>query len=283
MEPIPILEQTAQTPFWTIWTHGRQICHPHEKYYWNNLERGPHNNVTLQYNLQGSCIYVEQDRQLTVNQGQAFLFSYMEDSHYYLPNQRDSSYECLWINLKGAGLREHWQYLRQQFGSIVTLSQQSTIHRKIHQVIELSSPKRNTDTLEMATHIYRLVMQLTDEMRVRWQKTKPPVDQAIEQILQHPTGTWSLKSVAANFDISREHLTRCFIKKVGISPGRYLTEQKFQRAVTLLGETNLPIQQIAEQSGIGTAHTLIRQIQTAYGMTPSRYRQKHQESQNTKR
>ncbi|MBL4702227.1 helix-turn-helix transcriptional regulator [bacterium AH-315-I18] len=281
MEPIPILEQTALTPFWSIWTHGRQICPPHEKYYWNNLERGPHDNVTLQYNLRGSCKYVERGHQFTVNQGQAFLFSYMEDSHYYLPDQRDSTYECLWLNLKGAGLREHWQYLRQQFGSIVTITQQSSIHRRIKQIIELSSPRLNTDPLEMATNIYGLVMMMTDEMRVRWQKTEPPVDQAIEQILQHPTGTWSLKSVAANFDISREHLTRRFIKKVGISPGRYLTQQKFQRAVTLLTETNLPIQQVAEQAGIGTAHTLIRQIQTAYGMTPTRYRQKYRKNQNT--
>lgn len=274
MAQLPILEQSAEPPFWSVWSYGWDVKMPNEPYDWSNHNRGPHHSVCIQYNVRSSINYIERGHQFTVSQGQAFLFSYMEDTRYYLNPDRDEPYECLWLNLRGAGLREHWHFLRQQFGSIITLSEKSPTLRSLKQIHEMAAPRLNTSQLDMATAVYRLVMQIADDLRARWQKTEPPVDQAIDQLLQHPTGTWSLKSVAARFDVSREHLTRRFVEKMGISPGQYLIQQKLQRALILLRETTLPIAQVAEQSGFGTSHTLIRQMQTTHGMSPTQYRQK---------
>lgn len=276
MPLLPIIEPSSQPPFWSVWSYGAQAYQTHEKYNWSNANRGPHDNVCIQYNVRGSCNYVERGQHFTVAQGQAFIFSYFEDTSYYLDDDRDEVYECLWMNLRGAGLREHWHYLRQQFGSIITIDEKSSTMRSLRQIHDMAAPRLNTSQLDMATAVYRLVMQIADDLRARWKKTEPPVDQAIEQLIQHPTGTWSLKSVAARFDVSREHLTRRFMDKMGISPGQYLSQQKLQRAIILLRETNLPISQIAEQSGFGTSHTLIRQMQMTHGMSPTQFRQKQQ-------
>ena len=277
MAQLPIIEPTHKPPFWTVWSYGHSTYMPHDRYYWSNKDRGPHECVTFQYNLRGSCEYVERGQQFTVQQGQGFLFSYIEDTAYFLPEGRTEPYECIWLNLHGAGLREHWQYLRSQFGSIFTVPEKSSLIRSVHQLRELSQPRQNTDPLDMATAVHRLVIQITDGLRSRWQKTEPPVDQAIEQILQHPSSVMSMKSVAARYEVSREHLTRRFTEKTGIGPGQYLAQQKIIRALTLLRETTLPIGQVAEQSGFGTAHTLIRQIQTTQKMSPTQYRQQQQE------
>lgn len=276
MPLLPVLEPSSIPPFWSVWSYGHDIRPSNEQYHWVNQNRGPHHCVSIQYNIRGSSVYVERGQKLIVKPQQAFIFSYMEDSSYYLQPGRDEIYECIWLNLSGAGLREHWHYLRQQFGSILTINPKSTTMRTFHQIFDMAAPKQHTDPYDMATAIHRLVMQIADDMRARWQKTESPVDQAIDQLLQHPTGTWSLKSVAARFDVSREHLTRRFVDKIGISPGQYLIQQKLQRALILLKETNLPITQVAEQSGFGTSHTLIRQMQTTHGMTPTQYRQSQQ-------
>ncbi|MFG0247339.1 MAG: helix-turn-helix domain-containing protein [Phycisphaeraceae bacterium JB051] len=274
MAQLPILEPSSEPPFWSVWSYGHDTKMPSEKYNWSNHDRGPHHCLCIQYNIRGSINYVERGQKFVVKQEQAFVFSYMEDTRYYLEPGRDEEYECIWLNLSGAGLREHWHYLRQQFGSILTIDPKSSTMRTFNQIYDMAAPKRNTDPYDMASAVNRLVMQIADDLRARWQKTEPPVDQAIEQLLQHPTGTLSLKSIAARFDVSREHLTRRFVDKMGISPGQYLIQQKLQRALILLKETNLPITQVAEQSGFGTSHTLIRQMQTTHGMSPTEYRQK---------
>lgn len=276
MPTLPIIEQSSEPPFWSVWSYGHDVRQPNDRYAWSNNNRGPHHCACIQYNIRGSIVYMQRGKRFVVKPGQAFVFSYMEDTRYFLEDGRDEIYECIWLNLGGAGLREHWHYLREQFGSILTIDPKSSTMRAFHQIYELAAPKLNTDPYDMAAAVYRLIMQIADDLRARWQKTEPPVDQAIEQLLQHPTGTWSLKSVAARFDVSREHLTRRFHEKMGISPGQYLIQQKLQRALMLLKETNLPIIQVAEQSGFGTSHTLIRQMQTTHGMSPTQYRQKQQ-------
>ncbi|MAX25126.1 MAG: hypothetical protein CMJ19_11545 [Phycisphaeraceae bacterium] len=273
MAQLAVHEPSSTPPFWSVWTYGHDVRTPNEHYHWRNHDRGPHHCVSIQYNIRGSSVYVERGQKFIVKPQQAFVFSYMEDSSYYLDPDRDEIYECIWLNLSGAGLREHWHYLRQQFGSILTIDPKSTTMRTIHQIYDMAAPKHNTDPYDMATAIYRLVMQIADDMRARWQKTESPVDQAIEQLLQHPTGTLSLKSIAARFDVSREHLTRRFVEKIGISPGQFLIQQKLQRALILLKETNLSVAQVADQSGFGTSHTLIRQMQTTHGMSPTEYRE----------
>ena len=276
MAQLPIIEPSSEPPFWSVWSYGWDTKMPNEHYDWSNHNRGPHQSVCIQYNVQGSINYIERGHHFTVTPGQAFIFSYLEDTRYYLSPERDELYECLWLNLHGAGLREHWHYLRQQFGSIITLDEKSPTLRSLKQIYEMAAPRLNTSQLVMATAVYRLVMQIADDLHARWQRTEPPVDQAIEQLIQYPTGTWSLKSVAARFGVSREHLTRRFNEKMGISPSQYLIQQKLQRALILLKETTLPITQVAEQSGFGTSHTLIRQMQTAQGMSPTEYRQSQQ-------
>lgn len=57
-----------------------------------------------------------------------------------------------------------------------------------------------------------------------------------------------------------------------MSPGEYLARIRLQHALSLLRETELPVKEIAWESGISCASYFCRLIQEKTGMTPTQYR-----------
>ncbi|MFI8518847.1 GlxA family transcriptional regulator [Streptomyces sp. NPDC085481] len=81
-----------------------------------------------------------------------------------------------------------------------------------------------------------------------------------------------LRDLAVRESMSVRTFTRRFREEVGVSPGQWLTRQRVERARHLLESTDLPVDQIAHDSGFGTAQSLRVHLQTAIGVTPTAYR-----------
>ncbi len=282
MTNLPILHQELPPVLWHAWPSGREIITRGGAYRFDNHHRLPGDLVFLQYNLRGRSWFIQGKRQYQIDPGQAFLCAYNEDSSYGCFDHDPDPCECCWINMRGAGLKEHWQHARTHFGSILSLkSASSPVLKTMRQLSELADPSKTYDPLEMASLTHRFVMQVVAHLQQRWAKTESPVSQAIDLILREPTQAWSLKSLASEFGCSREHLTRQFTDRVGVSPARYLNEQKIHRAIALLRETQLPLREIARQCGFGTVHTFIRQIQKNQGQSPTQLREQLRHTQST--
>ncbi|MFF1840903.1 GlxA family transcriptional regulator [Streptomyces sp. NPDC058232] len=81
-----------------------------------------------------------------------------------------------------------------------------------------------------------------------------------------------LRDMAQQQSMSVRTFTRRFREEVGISPGQWLTQQRVERARGLLEATDLSIDQVARESGFGTATSLRQHIQAALGVSPTLYR-----------
>lgn len=67
-------------------------------------------------------------------------------------------------------------------------------------------------------------------------------------------------------------LTRRFTAELGLPPLQWLTAERVRRARQLLEETDLSIEQVAQQSGLGTAANLRLHFARQTGTTPTAYR-----------
>ncbi|MER7514936.1 helix-turn-helix domain-containing protein [Streptomyces sp. NPDC126499] len=81
-----------------------------------------------------------------------------------------------------------------------------------------------------------------------------------------------LRDLAVRESMSVRTFTRRFRDEVGVSPGQWLTQQRVERARHLLETTDLPVDQVAHDSGFGTAQSLRVHLQSAIGVTPTAYR-----------
>ncbi|OON72235.1 GlxA family transcriptional regulator [Streptomyces tsukubensis] len=81
-----------------------------------------------------------------------------------------------------------------------------------------------------------------------------------------------LRDLAGRESMSVRTFTRRFREESGISPGQWLTQQRVERARTLLEATGLSVDQIAIDAGFGTAQSMRQHLQAALGVTPTAYR-----------
>ncbi|WP_460779818.1 GlxA family transcriptional regulator [Nonomuraea fastidiosa] len=98
------------------------------------------------------------------------------------------------------------------------------------------------------------------------------VRRIVEHIATHLRDDLGTAALAAEAGVSERHLTRLFIKHLGLTPGRYVRRVRTEAAAQLLATTSLPLAAVAARCGFKTAETLRQAFIDRYGIPPSRYR-----------
>ncbi|WP_052852595.1 helix-turn-helix domain-containing protein [Streptomyces avicenniae] len=96
----------------------------------------------------------------------------------------------------------------------------------------------------------------------------PVLDWAAER-LHEPL---ALGDLAARAGVSSRTLARRFADQLGVTPGRWLLQQRVTAARTLLETTDLPVETVAARVGLSSATNLRRRFHTLVHTTPAAYR-----------
>lgn len=258
----------------TLWAlHGYGEHEEHERGYWfRNHDRQPQQRQVIQLTLAGSLRFHRAQEQYRVPPGQAVCFSHDDGSEYGM-HAGDPPYRCFFISLSGAGLAQHWRLLTHYRGGIID-GRDGWLEVAMRDLLASASAARIADDLQASFQVHRFVYELLRRHSEGPDQTA--VDRGIARLRANPIYGWSLKQVAAEAGCSREHLSRCFAERYGISPGRWLAQERLAHASRLLRETHLSVASIAEQAGFGSAHSLARQLRQHYGCGPRTFRQRDQ-------
>ncbi len=89
-----------------------------------------------------------------------------------------------------------------------------------------------------------------------------------------PHEAWPVSRLASVSGASQAHFARSFRDAFGIPPHRYLLTRRVERAVALLRDTNLPIIEIALQTGWNSIGTFGRVFRDVTGENPSELRRR---------
>ncbi|WP_328875704.1 helix-turn-helix domain-containing protein [Streptomyces sp. NBC_00287] len=88
----------------------------------------------------------------------------------------------------------------------------------------------------------------------------------------------TLADLAAHARMSGRTFARRFNDEVGLSPGRWIVQQRVARARHLLEASDLPVDHIAGEVGFATGASLRQHLHAAIGVSPQAYRRTFQES-----
>ncbi|CAG7637871.1 helix-turn-helix domain-containing protein [Paenibacillus allorhizosphaerae] len=101
----------------------------------------------------------------------------------------------------------------------------------------------------------------------------PLMEKAALLIQKYAFQKLDLKQIASELNLSPVRLTQKFKGDFGVTPIHYLTSLRLKKATTLLTETNLTLEQIAESIGYQNGFYLNRVFKNQMKMTPAKFRE----------
>jgi AraC family transcriptional regulator len=104
-----------------------------------------------------------------------------------------------------------------------------------------------------------------------WQKQR-----ALELLRENLDGNVRLGDLAKECGLSVSHFARSFKAAFGVSSHQWLIRQRIDRAKELLSQTQLPLIDVAAQSGFGDQAAFTRTFHRVVGASPGRWRREYQ-------
>jgi len=153
----------------------------------------------------------------------------------------------------------------------------SPVH--LDELFELFKSDRPDFNRELELLTYQLVMDLA-YMSDKIEKSDTELDMAKRYIDKRVASKLNVKDVADYIGMNYTYFSKCFKKKFGISPTKYITQSKLELAKHLLENTALPVQSIADHLAFADRAHFSSVFSKTFGVSAVQYRaQKKAESE----
>ena len=93
-----------------------------------------------------------------------------------------------------------------------------------------------------------------------------------EHLDQNFTSPITLDSLSETVYISKHYLSHLFKEQTGVSPIKYLTSKRMEKACELLSETELPVSEVSKAVGYENPLYFSQVFKRIYGISPVKYR-----------
>ncbi|MNO29971.1 HTH-type transcriptional activator Btr [compost metagenome] len=250
---------------------GYELITSHN-YIWDGRNRtGDH--CVLQYTLDGRGEIETGGRKHSLEPGDAFLADVPGDHIYRLPSD-SPRWEVLYFELSHLALHLLQEWLDVN-GCIFRIEPESELEQLLWATYREAMEDSYRDMYQCSRAAYSLAMSLASHLVTLASSVPlPPLVERcktfIDSNLHRSIG---LEDMAEVSGCSKFHLTREFERKLGLSPGRYLTRMRLERAAALLLEpANLTLEQVAEQSGFSNSNYFGKVFRKYTGMAPGEFR-----------
>jgi AraC-like DNA-binding protein len=119
----------------------------------------------------------------------------------------------------------------------------------------------------MLTLLYKLILSQCASFKI-----DPRIRKVIQLIHQDVSRDFSIEELASAACLSHSQFKLLFNKSINMTPIRYITKLKMEKARSLLSNTDTPINLIAEQVGFCNPSSFTRSFNAYFGVTPKTFR-----------
>lgn len=133
--------------------------------------------------------------------------------------------------------------------------------------------RETVERLHDATTIEEGIRAVEDRLARLPFEVDPLVERALFLLSAEPDEDATIARVARSLSMSERQLERRFLDRVGVSPKRFASLRRFERASALLA-TGAPLAQIAQDAGYHDQPHLTRELRRFSGMTPGELRRR---------
>ena len=122
-------------------------------------------------------------------------------------------------------------------------------------------------TLDLIIDLHRINRRLQSSSSARTR-----LEDAREEILQHPDKVWTLEEMAALGGYSVSRFSALYREQFGLSPKQDILNARIDLAARMLRYTNTPVAEVASACGFQTIHYFSKYFKQNKGLSPKMFR-----------
>lgn len=221
----------------------------------------------------------------TLERGDLAIFAPFEI--HYAQSRESDYYERYVINFKLEDMSKildsgELHLLKQKINPcVVHLSEEKT--QKVYDYIKRTDEYNQRQGIFFDKLVYSAMLQLlvyiteciNDETTVEGEKISPQIISVMKYINKHYTEDLNLDKISDIACMSKYHLCRKFKEATGATLLQYLNNIRLTKVHSMLINTDMPIEEIAECTGFSSSIQLTRVFKNTYHIPPRTFRKNH--------
>lgn len=228
------------------------------QYVWSSRLRGSNEFVIIQRTESGCGIFEMDGKISQVQAGEAFIAIIPEHSSYRWDSPSGEPWVFSWINIYGRFAKNLFHDFRKRWGEAIAMEEEGGAARRFYHLAQVGARRIVTDPYVSSAETYAFLMEWTRELETQAILERDPVEETMHACETRFREPLSVKGLADEVGLSREHLTRIFMERRGVGPAEYLRKIRVQEAETLLRAGSLPMRELALRAGFPSVQAMQR-------------------------
>jgi AraC-like DNA-binding protein len=245
-------------------------------YFWDGLKRSELGKIIFQYTLKGEGEITIDNQTTRLKTGEAFFVNVPSNHQYYFPEDSEE-WEFIHITLYGQEALRSFEEIIKSNGYILKLDKESTpiqiIFNLYHEVVNNGI----SDVYQASSNAYAFLMELKRTLQSKGKagvskKYPKSIEKAIEFIHDNYSRPLALDEIVEASGVSKYHFSRLFNDTMNITPLNYVVKIRMQKAIRLLKNEDLTIEEISQQVGYANGNYFSKAFRSVFGVSPGKYR-----------
>ncbi|CAM4472569.1 AraC-like DNA-binding protein [Paenibacillus endophyticus] len=260
-------------PIYQLFATGHQEIRESD-YYWDGMKRIDGPLYLLQYTVSGFGQFRLGNQTHDIHPGMAFLAEIPGDHHYGLPSGSDQ-WTFYFVLFRQQHLKSLWSELIDTVGITPSFDPSSKVIQTLKSLYTEARMNRIQNSYQASMLIYRLIMELLQSHTLQQHEKAnwpEPIKLAAAYMEEEYHRLQNLDDVADAAGLSKYYFTRMFTKTTGISPMDYVTKVRMEKAVSLLRNSPLSVEEIAFSVGYSSSSYFSKVFRSRTGFPPANFR-----------
>jgi len=239
--------------------------HCFEKYY---RRREASEVFAVELVLEGSMLFIQNDKKYRVMAGSVFLVHHGQNNEF----TTGSEGHChrLACSFSGHELNGLLNTTKLTKHDVIKLNNFELVEKTMRECFDELKEKRTGFRRRASILGYKLLLELEENLEQI--NTPDLLLRAVDLMEHHLSQQLSLKKIAKALNSAPTSLNRVFQQHFKISPINYFINLKIEAAKSLLLDTNMQIQEVAQNTGYSSALYFSSEFKKRTGLSPREFR-----------
>lgn len=243
-------------------------------YYYDGLKRSEKGKIIFQYTLKGEGEIVIDNQVIRLTPGHAFFVNIPSNHTYYLPSDSEE-WEFIHITLYGEEVWRSYHEIVKEHGNILRLEDTAYPNQLIFKLFDKAVHEEIKDAFESSSFAYTFIMELKRYLLHSTQSSNTipeSISNAVRYMQHHYSNPIILDDIVEASGLSKYHFSRLFQSIMQTSPMNFLTKIRLNKAIELMKDQDLTIEEIALRVGYSNGNYFTKVFKSIIGMSPGKYR-----------